>query len=148
MWTAPVPVSIVTKSAVNTIASRSRNGWRALILSIFVPGNDASGSPIGSNFVFAQNCGTSLSASKSFSEIPPRENSWTTYNSFGSTAIARLAGNVHGVVVQIAIDVSGGKLTASPTDSGTIGNLTYTAVSSRSWYSISASASAVCAPVL
>src|SRR6516162_1627071 len=103
MWTAPVPLSIVTKSAVNTIASRSRNGWRALILSILAPGNDASGSPVGSNFVFTQNCKTSLSASKRVSDVPLRENSWTTYNSFGSTAIARFAGNVQGVVVQIAM---------------------------------------------
>src|SRR5438128_11421807 len=103
MWTAPVPVSIVTKSDVSTIASRSRNGWCAVILSILAPGKEARGSPTGSNFVFAQNCGTSLSATKRVSEVPSRENSWTTYIYFGSTAIARLAGNVHGVVVQIAM---------------------------------------------
>ena len=45
-----MPVSIVTKSAVSTIASRSRNGWRALILSIFAPGNDSSGSADGFEF--------------------------------------------------------------------------------------------------
>src|SRR5205807_2541676 len=103
MCTAPVSVSIVTKPAVNTMASRSRNGWRALIRSILAPGKDSSGSPVGSNFVFAQNCGTSLSASNKVSDVPFRENSWTTYNSFGSTAIARFAGNVQGVVVQIAM---------------------------------------------
>src|SRR5207244_13262378 len=103
MCSAPVPAYIVTKSAVNTMASRSRNGWRALILSIFAPGKDSSGSPVGSNFVFAQNCGTSFLASNKVSDVPFRENSWTTYNSFGSTATARLAGNVQGVVVQSAL---------------------------------------------
>src|ERR1700688_2456331 len=103
MWTAAVTVSIVSKYAASTIDSRSRNGWRALILSIFAPGNDSSGSPVGSNFVLAQNCGTRLPASNKVSEVPFRENSWTTYNSFGSTAIARFAGSVHGVVVQIAM---------------------------------------------
>src|SRR5207248_4357011 len=116
--------------------------WYALILSILAPANDSSGSPVGSNFVFAQNCGISLSASKRVSEVPSRENSWTTYISFGSTAIARFAGNVHGVVVQIAM------LALSFHSPLVIGNLTKTAVSSRSWYSTSASASAVCAPVL
>src|SRR5205814_8603265 len=91
---------------------------------------------------FAQNRGTSLSASTSVSVVPSREHSWPPYISLGSTAIARLAGNVHGVVVQLAM------LALSFHSPLAIGNFTYTAASSRSWYSTSASASAVCAPVL
>jgi hypothetical protein len=38
--------------------------------------------------------------------------------------MARLAGKVQGVVVQIAIEVPDGKLTASPTELGSMGNFT------------------------
>ena len=56
--------------------------------------------------------------------------------------MAKFAGSVHGVVVQIT-------MLAWPANSPrTIGNFTYTAGSVRSTYSTSASASAVCAPVL
>src|SRR6266481_615523 len=72
MCTQPVPVSIVTKSAVSTIDLRSRNGCWAMILSILLPGNDSSGSPVGSNFVARQNASTSRSARSSVSEIPSR----------------------------------------------------------------------------
>jgi len=55
-----------------------------------------------------------------------------------------LAGRVHGVVVQIAIEAL--PIPSFEDDSGVSGNLTKIAGLSLSWYSTSASASAVCAP--
>src|SRR2546423_2549996 len=62
MWTAPVPVSMVTNSAVKTMAVRGRKGCCAPMPSSLSPGKDSIGSPVGWKPVAAQNCGTSLSA--------------------------------------------------------------------------------------
>src|SRR2546423_1078155 len=47
MWTAPVPESIVTKSAAVTMAVRGRTGCWAVTPSSCVPGKELSGSPVG-----------------------------------------------------------------------------------------------------
>src|SRR5437762_11413978 len=69
---------MVTKSATRTIDCRSKNGCCASILSILLPGNNWRGSPTGSNPVFAQNCGTSLSARSNVSETPSRSEEHTS----------------------------------------------------------------------
>src|SRR5215813_9136022 len=63
-----------------------------------------------------------------------------TYSSAGCTAMARLAGSVHGVVVQITSDAGAPPAAGS---GATSGNLTYTDGVRWSSYSTSAWASAV-----
>ena len=68
------------------------------------------------------------------SQFSPSENTALMYSMSGCAATMRLAGKVHGVVVQMSNDVVG---------SSTSGNLTMTEGSVSSQYSISASARAV-----
>ena len=78
--------------------------------------------------------------------------STSAYSSSGCTVSARLPGMVHGVVVQITAETSVPS-SATPNRSSTAATSrgrkrTSIAVETLSWYSISASASAVCAPQL
>jgi len=78
---------------------------------------------------------------------PPKPNFTAAYSKSGWTATARLAGSVHGVVVQIISDAGAGSpprsKTAFSAASSAASKRTKMLSSSRSWYSSSASARAV-----
>lgn len=103
MCTAPVPVSVVTKSARMIFDVRGRKGCRASQFS--------SSAPLNSRMVSAraQPVFCAKASSRSFrmmrvSVWPSFMNLPATYVKRGCRAMPTLAGNVHGVVVQITME--------------------------------------------
>src|SRR5262245_1893609 len=134
MWTRPVPVSMATNDAATILPVRSIQGWRYSSPASAVPGNVATRGASATPAIPA-NASASLAATTSVS--PPTRKA--TYSSSGWTAMARLAGSVHGVVVQITADTGPG----TPSSGVSKGNFTYTDGVRCSSYSTSAWASAV-----
>ena len=138
MWTAPVPIS----KSTFTVSSLPKTTFEVLSKNGCLHNTPSNCEPLNVLIIlyssipaFFITWSTSSFAITNFSLFA----STTAYINSLSTVIPMLPGNVHGVVVQITIDVS---FVITPFPS-TTGNFTNIDVALLSLYSISASANAV-----
>src|SRR5262245_21043343 len=127
---------MATNGAVATLPVRSIHAWRYSSPASACPGIVARRRG-DARPASAANASTSLAAATGGPPVP----AGATYSSSGWTATARLAGSVHGVVVQITSEGRGADGAAG--SGATSGKRTYTDGVRWSSYSTSAWASAV-----
>ena len=141
MCTSPVPASIATKSSVSTTESRAIHGWRACVPTSAAPGS-ARAAARARPATPGRFATATASGRATISHSP--STSRAVYVSVGCTAMARFAGKVQGVVVQMTSDaLRPPRASARAGLAVATGNFTYTVGEVSSSYSTSAWASAV-----